>query len=164
MKDIEEFAREEAQNESKPKVKKDAGKVFLWIIAIIVFVCGGFWLVNNIMDAFSPQTKPVTIVRSEEPQLTMEQSNAIRMAKEYLRHSAFSYNGLVDQLEFEGFEHDDAVFAADNCGADWSEEAAECAKSYLRHSAFSKQGLIEQLEFEGFTHEQALYGVEQNGY
>lgn len=95
---------------------------------------------------------------------TMGQKNALKKAKSYLSHSAFSYSGLVKQLEFEKYTHEEAVYAVDNCGADWNEQAAKKAKSYLSHSSFSRDGLIDQLEYEGFTHEQAVYGVEQNGY
>lgn len=95
---------------------------------------------------------------------TMGQKNALKKAKNYLDFSAFSYKGLVKQLEYEGFTNEEAVYAVDNCGADWNEQAAKKAKSYLDFSAFSKQGLIDQLEYEGFTYEQAVYGAEANGY
>ena len=78
--------------------------------------------------------------------------------------TAFSRSGLIKQLEFEGYETEDATFAADNCGADWNEQAVLKAKDYLEMTAFSRDGLIKQLEFEGFTHEEAVYGAEQNGY
>ncbi len=97
-------------------------------------------------------------------ELTTGQANALKQAKSYLDFSAFSYSGLISQLEYEQYSHEDAVFAADNCGADWNEQAVEKAKSYLEFSSFSRDGLIEQLEYEGFTHEQAVYGAEANGY
>lgn len=104
----------------------------------------------------------------EQPQETsaptIGQQNALKSAKQYLEISAFSYNGLVSQLEYEQYTHEEAVYAVDNCGADWNEQAVKSAKQYLDISAFSRDGLIEQLEYEGFTHEQAVYGVEQNGY
>ena len=96
--------------------------------------------------------------------LTMGQKNALRSAQSYLRYSDFSYTGLISQLEYEGYSTEDATFAADNCGADWTEQAAKSAKEYLDYSSFSRDGLIDQLEYEGFTHDQAVYGVEQNGY
>jgi len=96
--------------------------------------------------------------------MTVEQQNAIKKAQSYLDFSGFSYEGLIKQLEYEGFPNDVAVYAADNCGADWNEQAAKKAKSYMEIMAFSKEQLIEQLEYEGFTHEQAVYGAEQNGY
>ena len=102
-----------------------------------------------------------TINKKDE---TAAQKNALRMAKDYLAYSAFSYKSLVAQLEYEKFSHDDAVYAVENCGANWNEEAARCAKQYLDFSAFSRDSLIDQLEYEGFTHEQAEYGVEQNGF
>ena len=70
----------------------------------------------------------------------------------------------MEQLEFEKFTHEQAVYGADNCGADWNEQAALKAASYLDMTSFSREGLIDQLEFEGFTAEQAEYGVSQNGY
>ncbi len=96
--------------------------------------------------------------------LTMGQRNALAKAADYLSFTAFSFSGLVEQLEFEGFSHDDAVFAVENCGADWNEQAAKKAQSYLDFMSFSRSGLIEQLEFEGFTREQAEYGASAVGY
>lgn len=104
-------------------------------------------------------------VESDEfSNLTPGQENALKTAKSYLEYSAFSYQGLINQLVYEKYSTDDATFAADNCGADWNEQAAKSAKSYLEYSSFSRDGLIEQLEYEGFTHDQAIYGVEANGY
>lgn len=100
----------------------------------------------------------------EEPTLTMGQKNALSTADDYLAYTAFSYSGLVEQLEYEGFSNAEAVFAVDNCGADWNEQAALMAQAYLDYTSFSRQGLIDQLEFEGFTSEQAAYGVAAVGY
>ena len=105
----------------------------------------------------------ITITYSLGKEPTLSQKNALSEANSYLRSSAFSRDGLIEQLEYEGYSHEDSVYAVDNCNADWFEQAVKEAKSYLRHSSFSRDGLIEQLEYEGFTHEQAVYGVEQNG-
>ena len=67
-------------------------------------------------------------------------------------------------MKYEKFTIEQATYGADNCGANWNEQAALKAKSYLEFMPFSKEGLIQQLEYEGFTYEQAVYGVEQNGY
>lgn len=95
---------------------------------------------------------------------TMGEQNALKSAKKYLDFTAFSYSGLIKQLEYEGYTTEEATFAVDNCGADWYEQAVLSAKKYLEFTSFSRSGLIEQLEYEGFTEEQAEYGVEQNGY
>lgn len=95
---------------------------------------------------------------------TMGERNALDSAEQYLNSMAFSYSGLIEQLEYEGYSNSEATYAADNCGADWYEQAALSAKEYLDAMSFSRQGLIEQLEYEGFTYGQAVYGVEQNGY
>lgn len=95
-----------------------------------------------------------------KPTTTIGQKNALKKALNYLDFMAFSRSGLIQQLEFEQFSHDDAVYAVDHCGADWNEQAAKKAAAYLEFSSFSKQGLIDQLEFEGFTHSEAEYGAE----
>lgn len=102
--------------------------------------------------------------QSTTPTATMGQTNALKKAKDYLRIMAFSYSGLVEQLEYEGFSHDEAVYGVDHCGADWNAQAVIKAKNYLDLMAFSRDGLIEQLEYEGFTAEQAAYGAQANGY
>ena len=94
------------------------------------------------------------------PNWTTSQKNAMAKAKNYLDYTAFSYTGLVEQLEYEKFSHEDAVWAADNCNADWNEQAVLKARSYLDYTAFSYSGLVEQLEYEGFTAEQATYGAD----
>lgn len=94
---------------------------------------------------------------------TINQKNVMQCAKDYLKYSAFSYTGLIEQLEYEQFSHEDAVWAADNCNADWNEQALLSAKSYLNYSAFSYTGLIDQLKYEGFTTEQATYGADNCG-
>ena len=94
-----------------------------------------------------------------------ENSQAVMRAKSYIEAIPFSRDGLIRQLEFHGYSHDDAKYAADNCGADWNEQAVKKAESYLQSIAFSEKGLINQLEStaEGFTHEQAVYALEVVG-
>ena len=82
---------------------------------------------------------------------TTGQKQAYKKALSYLRFTSFSYPGLIEQLEFDGFSTEDATFAVDNCGADWNEQAVNKGKSYLSFTSFSKDGLIEQLEHDGFT-------------
>lgn len=97
-------------------------------------------------------------------EVTTGKKNALRSAQSYLDVMPFSHSGLIEQLEYDGYTKEEATYAADNCGADWNEQAAESAKNYLDIMAFSRNGLIEQLEYDGYTHEQAVYGAEQNGY
>lgn len=99
-----------------------------------------------------------------ETKITTGQINAVKKAKEYLSFTSFSHKGLVGQLEYEGFTKEESTYGADNCEADWNEQASKKAKDYLEIMAFSKDGLIGQLEYDGFTHEQSVYGAEQNGY
>jgi hypothetical protein len=94
---------------------------------------------------------------------TTGEKNALADAKAYLKVSAFSHDGLVDQLEYEGYSYSEAVYGADNCGADWDEQAVKSAKSYLKVSAFSYDGLVDQLEYEQFTASQATYGADNCG-
>lgn len=93
----------------------------------------------------------------------ISQKNAVRSAKSYLSYTAFSHDGLVAQLEYEKFSHADAVYGADNSGANWNEQAAKSAKQYMEYSAFSRGSLIDQLKYSKFTQEQAEYGANAVG-
>ena len=88
------------------------------------------------------------------------ESSATQSARLYLNFMAFSRQGLIEQLEYEGFSHEDAVTAVDACDADWSEQAVKKAQSYLSFTSFSEKGMIEQLEYDGFTHEEAVAAVD----
>jgi hypothetical protein len=76
------------------------------------------------------------------PSFTPSQENAIRSAQQYLDYTAFSAQGLVDQLIYEQFSADDANFAVFMLGADWNEQAAKSAAQYLDYTAFSCGSLI----------------------
>ncbi|RQD80061.1 MAG: hypothetical protein D5R96_09125 [Methanocalculus sp. MSAO_Arc2] len=113
-------------------------------------------------DDYAPVSTPAPTVKTDTT--TMGERNAAQKALDYLRFAAFSREGLIEQLEFEGFSHEEAVYGVDQSGADWNEQAALKAQSYLDYSSFSREGLIEQLVFEGFTRQQAEYGVQAVGY
>ncbi len=94
------------------------------------------------------------------PTETATQRAALELAKRYLQLTAFSYEGLIGQLEYEGCSHTDAVYAASNCGADWNAQALKKAQSYLDLMAFSHDGLVDQLIYDAYTQEQATYAAD----
>lgn len=100
----------------------------------------------------------------EEPALTMGQQNAVGAAENYLSFMGFSREGLIEQLEFDGYSNEDASFAVDHVAPDWNEQAASKAEEYIDVMSFSRQGLIDQLVFDGFTQEQAAHGATAVGY
>lgn len=116
-------------------------------------------------DTASAPVQTTAPVETTDPaeDITFGEKNALATAKNYLRFTAFSYTGLIDQLEFEGYTKEEATYGADNCGADWKEQALNSALNYLDFSAFSYSGLIDQLEFEGFTMEEATYAADNCG-
>jgi len=114
---------------------------------------------ENKEDQNTTETSP-----EETDSATLGEKNAAKKAQDYLAYTAFSYSGLVEQLEYEGYTHEEAVYGVDKCGADWNEQAAKKAQDYLDYSSFSRTELISQLEYEGFTRQQAEYGVQAVGY
>lgn len=106
------------------------------------------------IEEVEPPTKASTTLTK-----TSSNDQALKTALRYLEHQSFSHDGLIGQLEYEGFTTEEATAAVDKCGADWNEQAAKKAVDYLDNQSFSYTGLVEQLEYEGFTPEQAAYGV-----
>ena len=119
-------------------------KIFL--LAIMLLLCG-------MVDGGSP----FAIGRAAA------KDDAVSKAKSYTKYMGFSRDGLVDQLEFDGFSHEDAEYGADNCGADWNKMAVKKAESYTGFMGFSRDGLVDQLEFDQFTKEEAEYGADNCG-
>ena len=95
---------------------------------------------------------------------SLEAQNALRSAKNYLNVMPFSQAKLIEQLEYDGFSHSAATYAASKCGADWNLQAKLAAKNYLNIMAFSRVGLVNQLIHDGFSRSQAEYGVHAIGY
>jgi hypothetical protein len=117
-------------------------------------------------DAAKKDAKPKDQAKSDKPAAPKEtagEAQARQKAADYLDYAAFSRSGLIEQLEFEGFNTKDATYGADAQKANWNDQAALKAKEYLDYQSFSRAGLIEQLVFEGYTQRQATYGVNQVG-
>ena len=95
----------------------------------------------------------------EQPLSPVSQRNAVRAAEKYLDYTAFSRQGLIEQLEYDEFSTEEATFAVDHITVDWNKQAAKAAKKYLDFTAFSRGGLIDQLKYDGFTPAQAQYGA-----
>jgi hypothetical protein len=116
-------------------------------------------------------TPPVTTPSPppSTPSLTASQQNAVREAQQYLATSAFSRQGLIDQLSSSygsGYSVADATAAVDSLNADWNAEAVKSAKQYLSMQGFSCTNLIQQLDSsygDKYTVAQATYGAQQAG-
>jgi hypothetical protein len=138
-------------------------KSLAFFVAVVVFavIAVLLWRISDYQEntVTTASTKYYTgYSYAAQPKTGKE--GALAKAHSYLSYTAFSYSGLVDQLEYEGFSTYEAEYGADNCGAIWKDQALEKALSYLETSAFSYSGLREQLEFEGFTSDEAKYGVD----
>ncbi len=112
-----------------------------------------------------PSAEPSEAAQEKPAETTTTgQRNALSKAKQYLSIMPFSHSGLISQLKYEGYTTEEATYGADNCGADWNEQAAKKAQQYMDIMDYSRQGLIDQLKYEGFTQSQAEYGVSAVGY
>jgi hypothetical protein len=107
--------------------------------------------------------------KNEVQNLTGPQKNAVRAAQSYLNISAFSRDGLIEQLSSQagnGFNINDATKAVDSLNVDWNQEAVKSAKQYLKMMGFSCSGLIQQLSSRAggkFTEKQATFGAQRAG-
>lgn len=113
-----------------------------------------------------PETEPETYAPTEKTTTTIATTQnskdiALKSALEIIEYEdgGYSYDELIEILEFEGYSHNDSVYAADNCDADWNQEAVESAEWYLKTENYSQEFLIRLLISEGFTEEQAKYAI-----
>lgn len=168
------------QKNEKPKTAKACGRAAL-ICIILSFISGivsgvrfaklaadpntvdylnGFEdYLNDYIDDNTENNSSTT-----NPDFSFEENNALATANDYLNYSAFSRQGLIDQLVYKSYSEETATKVVDSLNIDWNEQAAKMAQEYLDYSSFSRDGLIDQLIYEGFTAEQAEYGVTAVGY
>lgn len=158
--------------------KNEKSNGLLWlalILAVILVICIAFGdetiakdpdetIAKDPYADYHAMDKPVqndNASAETNNSMTVGQENALSRAISYLDIMAFSKDGLISQLEFDEYSHEDAIFAVDNCGADWNEQAVLKAKDYLETMPFSYSGLIEQLKYEGFTVSEAMHGANE---
>ncbi|EHU8827511.1 Ltp family lipoprotein [Enterococcus faecalis] len=110
---------------------------------------------------FTSESSDEKVVQnSASSEVSREFQNALQSAKDYLDYTAFSKQGLYEQLLYEKYPEDAAQYAIDNIQVDWNKNALQTAKDYLDYSSFSNQGLYEQLIHDGYTEEQAQFAVD----
>lgn len=163
---------------------------FGWMLVIVLLAIGGGSSSNQTTTANSTSAAPVAAttgkrVAGKSPRgtpiaetalapeattgLTGPQKNAVRSAKQYLRMTGFSREGLIQQLSSsagDGYDLEDATVAVDSLDVDWNENAVKSARQYLNMTGFSCKGLIEQLSSSAgdkYTVSQATYGARQAG-
>jgi hypothetical protein len=89
----------------------------------------GYDAARNMATVSEPGKSYDTPAATTQPaSVTLGMKNALQKAKDYLNFTAFSYTGLIKQLEYERYSHKEAVYGADNCGADWKAEALKDAR------------------------------------
>ena len=69
---------------------------------------------------------------AEENKETESQKQAVRKVEGYLELMAFSREGMIESLEFDGFSASDAVYAVDKLNIDWQESLSSdrCSCSF----------------------------------
>lgn len=92
-----------------------------------------------------------------------EQRRTIARAESYTNLMAFSRARLIQQLEFEGFTHNDAQWAVDQLTIDWNEQALKKANSYHSLMSLPPDNIRRLLTFEDFSEEQIDYAMTNIG-
>ena len=101
---------------------------------------------------------------AEDSDITYSMENAVKEATSYLTGgNYYSREGMLKKLKGAGYTEEEAIYAADNCGADWMDQARLQAAFYLRYQNLSHDELIQLLLEQGFTPEEAEFGFDQNG-
>ena len=141
---------------STPNKKKGKGCLIvilvILVLAIISAALGGQDQPASSTQQNTNSSSPATT--SSQPEsgsnsqdtMTTGQKNALRAAEKYLSVMPFSYSGLIEQLEYESYSTEDATYAADNCSADWNEQAAKSAKKYLDVPVVQIPNIVPQFE------------------
>lgn len=118
---------------------------------------------NNTITYEMPDSDSGSQSGSQTAAATENQQKALDKANEYVDTLPLSRDGLIKQLEYDGYTTDVATYAADNCSVNWNKEAKEMAEQYMDSTTYTYKDMVQQLETEGFTKEQAKFGAKAVG-
>ena len=118
---------------------------------------------NNTITYEMPDSDSGSQSGSQTAAATENQQKALDKANEYVDTLPLSREGLIKQLEYDGYTTDVATYAADNCSTNWNKEAKEMAEQYMDSTTYTYKDMVQQLETEGFTKEQAKFGAKAVG-
>ena len=118
---------------------------------------------NNNITYETPDSDSGSQSGSQTAAATENQQKALDKANEYVDTLPLSREGLIKQLEYDGYTTDVATYAADNCSANWNKEAKEMAEQYMDSTTYTYKDMVQQLEAEGFTKKQAKFGAKAVG-
>ena len=118
---------------------------------------------NNNITYETPDSDSGSQSGSQTAAATENQQKALDKANEYVDTLPLSHDGLIKQLEYDGYTTDVATYAADNCSANWNKEAKEMAEQYMDSTTYTYKDMVQQLETEGFTKDQAKFGAKAVG-
>ena len=118
---------------------------------------------NNNITYETPDSDSGSQSGSQTAAATENQQKALDKANEYVDTLPLSHDGLIKQLEYDGYTTDVATYAADNCSANWNKEAKEMAEQYMDSTTYTYKDMVQQLEAEGFTKDQAKFGAKAVG-
>lgn len=118
---------------------------------------------NNNITYEMPDSDSSSQSGSQTAAATENQQKALDKANEYVDTLPLSREGLIKQLEYDGYTTDVATYAADNCSANWNKEAKEMAEQYMDSTTYTYKDMVQQLEAEGFTKKQAKFGAKAVG-
>ena len=118
---------------------------------------------NNNITYETPDSDSGSQSGSQTAAATENQQKALDKANEYVDTLPLSHDGLIKQLEYDGYTTDVATYAADNCSVNWNKEAKEMAEQYMDSTTYTYKDMVQQLEAEGFTKKQAKFGAKAVG-
>ncbi|MBQ8323241.1 MAG: hypothetical protein IJX91_04670 [Clostridia bacterium] len=154
------------QTNKKQQMTAKEKRLFGILAVIIVFLSGILFLVFE----YASRETEITLPNGSVVSVTPDEKKALEKACSYIDNYLEDYNGyshqeLMEKLQRNGFSAETARFAADNCGANWNEQAAYQAGVYLViYPNSTKDRIIDLLLYEGFTYAQALAGAQANGF
>ncbi len=133
------------------------------LIKIVLLTFSAFIAIGVIASVGATSSATGTSLTTVVEDTLSWDTQAKAKAEQYLYTMPFSRSGLIEQLQFEGFDKAEATVAVDSITVDWYKQASLKAEQYLQTMPMSKSGLIEQLKFEGFTSAEATYGANSIG-
>ena len=130
-----------------------------------LFGCGS-GMQSSETEAIEPsETQATDPSETQDPEYEKKLEHALAVAKEIVETKSISKTDLTWKIQSEyGIKHMDAIWVAENSGADWNEEALENAKELLASDrGWTPEMLDVRLKGANFWEAERAYAIENCG-
>ena len=143
------------------------------LVGLVIVILAGYSLmatgseetsqiIDDVSNSLNGEQNDTTTTKKEESTTQAkneDKESAVASAKKYVASEPLSKKATINKLKSAGYSDSAATYGAENCGADWKQNALTRARSLLEKKNYSQYKSLEYdlMHAYGFTADELSY-------